>query len=47
MVTCADYRSEQRLLALTRALENEELTEEERRKLREEISSLEKALGMD
>ena len=47
MVTCADYRSEQRLLAMKRALENKDLPDEERQKLIEEIGKVEKALGMD
>ena len=44
--TCNEYRQEMILLALRRKLLLADLTEEERRRLAEEISRLEKELGM-
>ena len=45
--TCADYRDEMRLLGLRRRLEKQDLTEEEQRRLREEILEIEQKLAMD
>jgi hypothetical protein len=44
--TCADYREEMRLLGLRRRLEQEELGEQDRRMLLEEVERLERALSM-
>lgn len=44
--TCSDYREEMRLLGLKRRLEREDLTEEERLRLQEEIAAVERALAM-
>ncbi len=44
--TCNEYRQEMILLALRRKLLLADLTEEERRRLAEEIARLEKELGM-
>ena len=46
MVSCADYRSEQRLLALKRILAKDELPESEREALLAEVRELEDSLGM-
>lgn len=45
--TCADYREEMRLLGLKRRLEREDLPEEERRRLTEEIERIERCMAMD
>jgi len=45
--TCADYRDEMRLLGLRRRLEKQDLTEEERRRLLEEIVEIERRMAMD
>lgn len=44
--TCAEYREEMMLLGLRRRLANHTLTEEERRKLLEEIEKLECAMNI-
>lgn len=43
---CRDYREEMRLLGLRRSLQRADLTEEERRRLREAIDELESSLGL-
>ena len=45
--TCVDYRSEMKLLGLKRRLEEENLSEEERVQMVQEIKELEKKMGMD
>ncbi len=45
--TCKDYRSEMKLLGLKRRLEEENLTEEERARITQEIKELEKAMNID
>ena len=45
--TCKDYQSEMKLLGLKRRLEEENLTEEERAKITQEIKELEKAMKID
>ena len=45
--TCKDYRSEMKLLGLKRRLEEENLTEEERAQITQEIKELEKAMKID
>ncbi|MBE9574435.1 MAG: hypothetical protein IMF20_04820 [Proteobacteria bacterium] len=45
--TCKDYRSEMKLLGLTRRLEEENLTKEERAQITQEIKELEKAMKID
>jgi hypothetical protein len=44
--TCADYREEMRLLGLKRRLAQENLPEEERRRISEEVTRLEQAMAM-
>lgn len=44
--TCMDYRQEMILMALKRKLEQQDLSEDEKRVLREQIQELESALGM-
>lgn len=44
--TCNEYRQEMILLALRRKLLQPDLTEEERRRLSEEIARLEEEIGM-
>lgn len=43
--TCNDYREEMVLLGLRQKLQRSDLTKEEKTKLMEEISRLEKAIG--
>jgi len=45
--TCADYRSEMKLLGLKRRLEEENLSEEERAQIVREIKELEKEMQMN
>ncbi|MBW2439212.1 MAG: hypothetical protein JRH12_01960 [Deltaproteobacteria bacterium] len=45
--TCNDYREEMRLLGLKRRLNENDLNPVEKRRLKAEISRLEKALQMD
>lgn len=45
--TCEDYRSEMKLLGLKRRLEEENLTEEEKAQITQEIKELEKAMKID
>ena len=45
--TCNDYRQEMILLAMRRKLQDDGLTEDERRRLREDIAHLETRMGMD
>ena len=45
--TCADYRDEMRLLGLRRRLEKQDLTEEERRRVLEEVREIERKMAMD
>lgn len=45
--TCVDYRSEMKLLGLKKRLEEENLTEEERGQIVQEIKELEKAMKMN
>jgi hypothetical protein len=45
--TCKDYRSEMKLLGLKRRLEEENLGEEEKAQIVQEIKELEKAMKMD
>jgi hypothetical protein len=45
--TCVDYRSEMKLLGLKRRLEEENLTEEERAQIAQEIKELEKEMEMN
>ena len=45
--TCNDYREEMRLLGLNRRLEENDLSTIEKRRLKAEISRLEKAVQMD
>jgi len=45
--TCADYRSEMKLLGLKRRLEEENLSEEERVRIVQEIKELEKKMEMN
>jgi len=45
--TCVDYRSEMKLLGLKRKLEEENLTEEERAQIVQEIKELEKEMEMN
>ena len=44
--TCSDYREEMILLGLKRRLDDPALSEEERRKIRQEIEAVEKRMGM-
>lgn len=44
--TCADYRLEMQLLAMQRRLMNEQLSLDEREKLKEQIRELERQMGM-
>lgn len=44
--TCSDYRDEMTLLALRNRLHSAELTEEERRKIKEGIAAFEKRIGI-
>ena len=46
-VTCADYRLERRLLALKKKLHQEDLSQAEREDIQQEVSELERTLGMD
>ncbi|MBW1857151.1 MAG: hypothetical protein JRI42_02595 [Deltaproteobacteria bacterium] len=45
--TCVDYRSEMKLLGLKRRLEEENLSEEERVRIVQEIKELEKKMDMN
>lgn len=45
--TCVDYRSEMKLLGLKRRLEEENLGEEERAQIVQEIKELEKKMDMN
>jgi len=45
--TCVDYRSEMKLLGLKRRLEEENLTEEERAQIVQEIKELEEEMEMN
>ncbi|MBE9594519.1 MAG: hypothetical protein IMF19_13695 [Proteobacteria bacterium] len=45
--TCVDYRSEMKLLGLKRKLEEENLTEEERAQIIQEIKELEEEMEMN
>ncbi len=45
--TCAHYRSEMKLLSLKRRLEEENLSEEERAQIVQEIKELEKKIDMN
>jgi len=45
--TCVDYRSEMKLLGLKRRLEEENLSEEKRTQIVQEIEELEKKMDMD
>lgn len=45
--TCREYREEMVLLGLRRRLEQKDLTEEERRRLRERLERLEADMEMD
>ncbi len=45
--TCNDYRAEMIVLGLRKRLESDNLSEEERQKLMEEIKEHEKAMGID
>lgn len=45
--TCAEYREEMALLGLMRRLGNTRLSEDERKKIEEEIHRLELEMGMD
>ena len=45
--TCREYREEMVLLSLRRRLEQEELTEEERRMLRDRLTRLEAEMEID
>ncbi len=44
--TCVDYRSEMKLLGLKRRLEEENLSEEEKAQIVEEIEELEEEMKM-
>ena len=44
--TCNEYREEMLLLGLRRRLEDESLSEEQRRALRQQIARLEKEMGL-
>ncbi len=44
--TCSDYRQEMRLLGLKRRLEQDDLSDEERGSIEEEIERLEREMGM-
>ena len=44
--TCSDYREEMRLLGLKRRLEQDDLPEDERRRLADEIERIERAMAM-
>ena len=44
--TCADYRKEMMLLGLRRQLNKEDLTEEERDRIKTEIKELESVMGL-
>ena len=46
-VTCADYRLGRRLLALKTRLAQDNLDQQERRELEQEVAELEHQLGMD
>jgi hypothetical protein len=45
--TCNEYRQEMMLLGLENRLSSENLTDEEKRNLVEEIKKLKKVMGMD
>jgi len=45
--TCVDYRSEMKLLGLKRRLEEENLSEEERDQIVQEIKELERKMDMN
>jgi len=45
--TCVDYRSEMKLLGLKRRLEEENLSEEEKAQIVQEIKELEKKMDMN
>ena len=45
--TCVDYRSEMKLLGLKRRLEEENLTEEDRAQIVQEIKELEEEMEMN
>jgi hypothetical protein len=44
---CSDYREEMRLMGLKNRLEEESLSEAERKELEAEVARLEKAMGLD
>lgn len=46
-VTCSDYRSGRRLLALKNELNRKDLTPDKRREIEKEVADLERMLGMD
>ena len=45
--TCVDYRSEMKLLGLTKRLKEEQLSEEEKIQILQEIKELEKEMEMN
>lgn len=45
--TCAEYREEMLLLALQKQLQQEGLTEAQKKEIEEKIKKLEKEMGMD
>ncbi len=45
--TCVDYRTEMILLGLKRRLQNESLSEEEKKAIRLQIKELEATMGLD
>ena len=45
--TCKEYRSEMMLLGLTKRLHQENLSEDEKQKIRKEIEILRREMGMD
>ncbi len=45
--TCNEYRQEMRLLGLKRRFEQDNLSQEERQRIRQEIESLERTMAMD
>ena len=45
--TCMEYREEMLLLSLQRRLSSEDLSEEEREGLKQQIKALEASMGMD
>jgi len=45
--TCSDYRKEMILIGLVRRLKQEDLTEEERRRIKAEIQALQVVMNLD